>query len=169
MHSPHMQHACEIYIKPTPFSFVPVITSHHSPTEFTHGLPSALTRRWCITQCEPGVFSQRCVLALRLGRVYGEEPMGNNSQGSHPPLKTAQQAPHQQSFEEEMNGERAVCVCWGLGGGQLEEPHLQIINIVFQSNPNTRRDLRPGYEKKAGRLSVPKFFFLFFSSAKLST
>lgn len=54
-------------------------------------------------------------------------------------------------------------------GGQLEEPHLQIINIVFQSNPNTRQDLRPGYEKKAGRLSVPKFFFLFFSSAKLST
>lgn len=53
--------------------------------------------------------------------------MGNNSQGSQPPLKTAQQAPHPQSFEEEMNREpnvqcvcergEEVCVCVGWGGG----------------------------------------------------
>lgn len=64
---------------------------------------STLTRRWNIIRCEPGVFSRR---SPRLARVYGEGAPSNNSQGSHTPLKTAQQAPHQGSFEKEMSKER---------------------------------------------------------------
>lgn len=72
--------------------------------------------------------------------------MGNNSQGSHPPLKTAQQAPHQQSFEKEMSAEQNA------HRGGRGEPHFQIINIVFQSNPNTLRDLgKVGRVRKESR------------------
>lgn len=72
--------------------------------------------------------------------------MGNNSQESCPPLKTAQQAPHQQSFEKEMSAERNAH-----SGGQ-REPHFQIINIVFQSNPNTLSDLgKMGRVRKESR------------------
>ena len=88
--------------------------------------------------------------------------LGNNSQRSHTPLKTAQQAPHQGSFEKEMSKERKA-------HSRSRRSHISKLLILFFKVIHTLLGIKgkgAGKEKEAGRLSVPVQFF---GSAELST
>lgn len=82
---------------------------------------------------------------------------GNNSQRSHPPLKTAQQAPHQRSFEKEMSKERNAHS--GSRRSHISKLLILFFKVIQTLSENSGKGA--GKEKKAGRLSVPVYFFWF--------